>query len=110
MVYYLEKEGKYYAATGSKGFRWLEAEMVRELKRDKDIDKTYYQALVDGAKDAISLYGDAEWFTSDDEYIFDPKANEGKSCNRNSSGNYKDCPYWMGTGLECKLGYDCLPF
>lgn len=105
-----EKEGRYYAATGSKGFRWLEAEMVRELKRDKDIDKTYYQALVDGAKDAISLYGDAEWFCSDDEYSYDPKANDGQACKRNMTVGFKDCPYWMGTGLECKLGYDCLPF
>ena len=26
-----EKNGRYYAATGSKGYRWLESEMVREL-------------------------------------------------------------------------------
>ncbi|MGE5418511.1 MAG: DUF5906 domain-containing protein, partial [Accumulibacter sp.] len=33
-----EKDGKYYAATGSKGYRWLEAEMVQQLGKEKDID------------------------------------------------------------------------
>ena len=44
--------------------------MVRELKREKDIDKGYYNKLVDDAKDTISEYGDFEWFVSDDPYIF----------------------------------------
>lgn len=32
-VLYREKDGKYYAATGSKGYRWLESEMVREPRQ-----------------------------------------------------------------------------
>ena len=28
-----EKDGKYYAATGSKGYRWMESEMVKELEK-----------------------------------------------------------------------------
>jgi len=32
-----EKEGKYYAATGSKGYRWLEAEMVKSLRKENHI-------------------------------------------------------------------------
>ena len=65
-ILYREKEGKYYAATGTKGFRWLESEMVFELNKLDDIDETYFIKLADEAKDAINKYGDFEWFTSDD--------------------------------------------
>ena len=67
-----EKDGKYYAATGSKGHRWLEAEMVKTLEKYDSIDRTYYEKLVDGAIDTISEYGDFEWFVSDDPYISPP--------------------------------------
>ena len=64
-----EKDGKYSFATGTKGYRWLESEMVKELGREKDIDKSYYNAMVDEAKAAIDKYCDFEWFASDDPYI-----------------------------------------
>lgn len=57
-----EKEGKYYAATGTKGYRWLEAEMVKELNKEDDIDLTYHRTLVDKAIATISKYGDFECF------------------------------------------------
>lgn len=57
-----EKEGKYYAATGTKGYRWLEAEVVKMLGKKDDIDKTYYASLVDDAVEDISKFGDFEWF------------------------------------------------
>lgn len=63
-----EKDGKYYAATGSKGYRWLESEMVKELGKIDDIDRSYYDKLVDDAVKTISEYGDFEWFVSDDQY------------------------------------------
>ena len=62
-----EKDGKYYAATGSKGYRWLEAETVKTLGLEKNIDRSYYDNLVNDAVDAISQYGDFEWFVSDDD-------------------------------------------
>lgn len=62
-----EKDGKYSAATGTKGYRWLESEMVRELDKAKDIDRSYYDKLVDDAVNTISKYGDFEWFVSEDE-------------------------------------------
>lgn len=62
-----EKDGKYYAATGSKGYRWLESEMVKTLGKEDDIDKAYYNHLVDEAVETISKYGDFEWFASDDD-------------------------------------------
>ena len=66
-----EKDGKYSNATGAKGFRWLESEMVKELGKEDCIDRSYYQKLVDNAVDAISQYGDFEMFASDDPYIVD---------------------------------------
>lgn len=62
-----EKDGKYYAATGSKGYRWLESEMVQKLGREDDIDRSYYDKLVDDAANDISKLGDLEWFISNDE-------------------------------------------
>ena len=64
-----EKDGKYYSATGAKGYRWLESEVVKELHKEKDIDKSYYKALVDEAVDTISNYCDFEYFTSDSELL-----------------------------------------
>lgn len=62
-----EKDGKYYAATGSKGYRWLESESVRG-NCEEFIDKSYYNNLVDEAVDTISQYCDFEMFVSDDSY------------------------------------------
>jgi hypothetical protein len=63
-----DKDGnlKYSAVTGSKGYRWLEAEMVKEFGKEKDIDRSYYDAMVDDAVETISEYGDFEWFVSND--------------------------------------------
>lgn len=63
-----EKDGKYNAAGGTKGYRWLESEMVEELGKVDCIDKGYYNSLVDAARKDISVYGDFEWFISEDEY------------------------------------------
>lgn len=63
-----EKDGKYYSATGAKGYRWLEAEMVKVLEKEDCIDKTYYQTLCDKAVKSIEQYGDFEWFVSDTPY------------------------------------------
>lgn len=61
-----DKDGnvKYSSATGAKGYHWLESEMVRELGKEDDIDRSYYDKLVDDAADVISKYGDLEWFVS----------------------------------------------
>ena len=66
-----DKEGnvKYSSATGAKGYRWLEAETVKVLGKEDDIDRSYYDKLVDDAVETISQYGDFEWFVSDDPYI-----------------------------------------
>lgn len=63
-----EKDGKYYHATGTKNFRWLEAELVKELGKEKDIDERYYEKLAEDAKKDISKYGSFDWFISDEPY------------------------------------------
>ena len=64
-------EKGYAAATGSKGFRWLESEMVRELGKKNDIDRTYYNNLVDEAVKSLSSYGDFERFVADEPFVSD---------------------------------------
>lgn len=65
------KEKGYAAATGSKGYRWLESEMVRELGKQDDIDRGYYNGLVDEAVKSLSSYGDFERFVADEPFISD---------------------------------------
>ena len=63
-----EAGGKYSAATGSTGFRWMESEMVRTLDIISQIDHNFYCNQVNDALDTIRQYGDAERFRSDDFY------------------------------------------
>ena len=63
-ILYREKDGKYYAATGSKGYRWLESEMVFELNKIHDIDEGYFKKMADDAVETIKKYGDYDWFVS----------------------------------------------
>jgi hypothetical protein len=55
-----EKDGKYDAATGTKGYFWLEADYVEALGKEADIDLQYFKNLVDSAVETISQYGDFE--------------------------------------------------
>ena len=55
-------EKKYSAVTGSKGYKWMESVMVSELGKEKDINKDYYNVMVDKAVETISKYGDFEQF------------------------------------------------
>lgn len=76
-----DKDGniKYDSVTGAKGYRWLEAEMVRTMGKENDIDMAYFNELVDTAisgkgkgkqrRQGISDFCDFEWFVSDDPYI-----------------------------------------
>lgn len=55
-----EKDGKYYAATGTKGYRWMESNIAQNF--EDDIDLSYYRALVDDARASIEEYCDVEEF------------------------------------------------
>lgn len=56
------KDGKFYAATGTKGYFWLESEIIEELDRYSDVDMSYYENLVRAAVDTLSKFGDVTAF------------------------------------------------
>lgn len=57
-----ESDGKYYAVTGTKGYRWKEASMVESLGKDADIDISYFDKLVEAAENNLAKYGDVTSF------------------------------------------------
>ncbi len=59
-----EKDGKYSAATGTKGYRWMQSETIRDKDWKNIVDFNYYNKLVDDAVKSISEYGDFEWFAA----------------------------------------------
>lgn len=65
-VLYWKKDDKYNAAPGTTGYRWLESEMMMAPGNEENIDRSYYNKLVDDAVETISQYGDFEMFVSDD--------------------------------------------
>ncbi len=70
-----EAGGKYSAASGTTGFRWMESEMVTALGKEADIDRGYYDKLVNDAVETIGQYGDFEWFRSDDRFDVPPEGD-----------------------------------
>lgn len=59
-------EISYNSATGTKGYRWLEAETVIVNEWSDRIDISYYDQLVDDARAAIGEYGDVDAFIEAD--------------------------------------------
>ena len=59
-------EKTYAAVTGTKGYRWLESEMVHELQMEDEVNRSYFDKMADDAADAIAKHGDFEWFVADD--------------------------------------------
>ena len=109
-----DKEGniKYASATGAKGYRWLESETVKILDKVDNIDRMYYDNLVNGAVETISKYGDFELFVSDEPIpSTHPHHPEELDCGRTSCAG---CPELINDAyhLECKKGYDVpvIPF
>lgn len=103
-----DKDGniKYDSVVGTKDYRWLESERVKAYSTIDIIDRSFYNKLVDEAADAISKYGDFEWFVSDDPL---PEINDDlpwkRECGRDSCigcPNFTNGPF----DIDCKLGYD----
>lgn len=88
-----EKDGKYYAVTGTKGYRWAEAQNIKDLNRQEDIDQNYYISLVEAAVKNISEHGEFEWFISD----------------INNPIGFDESPPWYGHSSvdECKKSTNC---
>lgn len=104
-------ETKYDSVTGTKGFRWLEAENIKLLGKEKDIDLNYYNAKVDAAiygsgtgrqyKPGISDFCDFEWFVSDDPYI--PGSLQ-TTPRRELGENFDNSPQTASCGKETCVG------
>lgn len=92
-----DKDGnvKYSSATGAKDYRWLESEAVQLLKKEKAIDRSYYDSLVDGAVETISKYGDFERFVADEPF---------PSPGIDFPPDDDDLPWYIGPELEKILG------
>lgn len=63
-----EKDGKYYAVAGTKGFRWLETEIVKNLNMEDQIDMTYFVKMADAAVAKIEEFGSFEWLVDPAPY------------------------------------------
>ena len=59
-----QRDDKYYAATGTTGYRWLESEVVKKINKEDDIDISYYDSLAQAAIETISQYGDFNEFAN----------------------------------------------
>lgn len=61
------KDGQFHAATGTKGYLWKEAalvKMARDEELEEAIDMRYFRKLADTALETIGKFGDPEWFRS----------------------------------------------
>ena len=71
-VLYRFADNKYYAAAGTKGYRWLESETIKNLKWEDRIDKSYFEKEASDAIAHIQEFGDFDWFVSDDKEVPPP--------------------------------------
>lgn len=53
---------KKYAVTGTKGYKWLPSEVVRQLKLEDDIDLSYFNHQLEETLEKISEFGDPTQF------------------------------------------------
>lgn len=60
----VKRDDKFNHVTGTKGYRWLEADMIRTLDRYDDIDTEYFVKLALKAIETIEKYGDFDSFIS----------------------------------------------
>lgn len=68
---YRVKEGKRYAASGTKGYKWLETETVVYRNDLSIINRDYYISKCNDAIDVLKSFGDYEWFVNPDEITVD---------------------------------------
>ena len=108
-----EKDGKYYAVGGTKEYRWLEAEMVKALGKENDIDMSYFDSLVSDAVEVLGKFGDVQWFLSDEPVMDDNEsvAPWNVPCGTKLYENCIQCMNYDNANSEtCKMGYKIIPF
>jgi hypothetical protein len=55
------KDGKYYAVAGTKGYRWIDAEIAKEMP-NLEIDTSYFEKMANEAVKTIEAFGSFEEF------------------------------------------------
>lgn len=86
--------------------------MVKTGGRENDIDRAYYDKLVDDAVETISKFGDFEQFVSEEEPPEWPPGNIqpfSMPCGRDKCTG---CEHFANDAfhVDCALGYDVFPF
>ena len=97
----IESDGRYSYASGCKGYRFLEAEEVRDTELEEFVDRSYFDTLVNDAIDAISKFGDYHWFVADslDVPFVMP-------CGDTIVEHCGKCPHFQQEYKLCQLGMD----
>lgn len=97
----IESDGRLSYASGTKGYRFLEAEMVRGTETEKYVDKSYFDNLVDEAINDISKFGDYHQFIEDNKDL--PWV---MPCGDLTMNSCYDCPHFISDHDLCNLGFD----
>lgn len=102
------RRGKYDYVSGSKGIRWLQAEGVKQLGKEDDIDPRYHQAEIDKALKAMEQFGSYERFVDlSKPYEPEPKQDDTPwtivPCGDGKYNTCMECPECKGD--VCKRGY-----
>ena len=97
----IETDGRYSYASGTRGYRFLEAETVRGTETEDFVDKGYFDNLVDEAKTDISKFGDFYSFVEDSKDI--PWC---MPCGDSTVEHCKNCPHYQQSQDLCDLGFD----
>ena len=108
------RDGKYNSVSGTKGYRWLEAEIVKHLHKEDDRDPKYYDHLVTEAIGFINQFGDFDRFIDTSKpYISEAKQEEQSEddelpfdlvpCGDGKYNTCMECPNCVGD--VCRSGY-----
>jgi hypothetical protein len=106
------RNDKYSSVTGTKGYRWLEAETVSKANGNNlagisdMIDISYYENLIEDAIKTIDKYGDAEWFASDDPISPESAPPWYPPCGDEKIDICGNCPKYNHETNTCSEGYD----
>lgn len=81
-------DGKYGAVGGTKGYRWLEADWVKQRHYESYIDMAYFQELANVAIETISAFGSFELFVNGAQFANPSKPGKIAAMNL-KSGSYR---------------------
>ena len=113
-----EADGSFGYATGAKGYRWLESEIMEKLDDwKKYIDIRYFRGLVDDAREAISVFCDFDLFVHGEDDIISPEDQIVEyetdpwmlPCKTEQYAYCSDCPDFINDengSYSCKKGYN----